>query len=811
MSAGTYEAPQALKLPDSPKSYPKTRVKNAWQAWSACNQMHLQDYKRQKKRERIYKAYNRFPPSEYSTLFKQGQAWTSNVGFGMMAYVVDNALCSFYDMIVDRPTAAEIVTKFGDAQERKLYSEQISEAFDRMLRAWDTYLLNVEQDILDMLLYGKGIEMREDREGFTTHHVPAEDFLIPDGVKISLTNFEQCAVRRAYTIQELYDKIRSGGAADTGWDEKAVMDAIRMQRRDWYRTFTTVEKFTHAIAEGNVHLGTYLSERINCYLYFVKEFNGKISKYVVLQDYAPFLANYPNQTGKAFTESDKENTVNKQGFLFSSVNYEDELSDIFSFFMDCAGTGMWHLVPSLAERIFVQCRQYDFSMNAVMDAVKINMSLILQAQSPDASEKLKALVLGPHTVFPSDVPFIQQRLQLDTKEATDTVQFMMLDMFRGIGEYRINQQTPQGDNVTATQAKFDAAESAKLSGTQLSRYNSYKTLYYRDLYEKMIECKQGEKDYELFKVFKDYLRENEVPDKAWKMENIVSINSNMLGGSGSPSYKIMACEKTISLTNVSPKDQGQANAVADGLAALHGRSNVERYMPKMGPDKTWNQLLAGYENAMLADPTLQPASVQVNPQDNDTYHLGVHFDDMQATMQMVAQQMQQGNLTESMAMIAMSKLKNQMGHCQAHLQKLSRDEGKKDIMKMAMQRMNQITGQVQNMGKQMQAFQQQKQQSFDPQNDPEIQKKIAMGQLEVSTAQKLSQIQLGSTAAKAHQRMQIDQQKAANKIAIDRAAKLDKMRQDAAEHGQEMRQAEAENNPLLGYGETAQTTNELGA
>lgn len=763
---------------------PVNRIRTAHQAWEIADELNNQDRKRRKKRSRIYKAYNRFPPSDYTTLWQQGQEWQSNCNFGMMAYVVDNSMSSYFDMVTERPQMAEIKTKHGTPKEQGERSELISTAFDMFLNDWDDYLLNVEQDLLDMHLYGKGIEMFEDVEGCCSDHISADDVLIPDGAKISLKNFDVMVVKRPYSLHELWKKIDGGGAEQRGWKADAVLTAMRHARKEWTKRYKKNEEFTKDIAEGNVTLAGHLKEYVDCYILFIKEFkSGKISKYVVLQDYGPIVSSLTRLEGgkdaAAKTAEKEKKAVNDEGFLFEKTDYCDKIGDTFAVFMDSAGSGMWHNTPSLAEKIFVQCRQYDFAMNAIMDAVKINMSLLLQANTPEASEKIKALVFGPHTIIPSDVPFVQQRIQLPTQEATNAVQFMMLDMFRGIGEYRISERGQSGTPVTATQNQNDTAEAAKLSNTQLKRFNSQKSIYYRKTYKRLVELKRGEADYEYYQKFKDFLTEHGCPPDAWKWENIISVKSTMMAGAGSPSYKVMAAEKTLSFTNISPKDEGQANAVRDGIAALHGRQNVDRYVKKVKPNPEFSDRMAGYEDQLMCNPLLNPKDVQVQPDDHDVFHLDVHMFDMQRTIALVNEKIQNGSLTEFVGECAAAKLFNQMGHCVAHIFKMTKDETKKDMVAVATQKLDELKAAAQKLSKDLAAFKEGKgaaASKFDPTNDPDIAKATALAQIEINKQKQLSDIKMGAKAAEHEQKQTINEDKAAQDIAIARAKAEQEMR-----------------------------------
>lgn len=766
--------PSALLVPSEFGVTPDSRLRNAWQAWDICDSIETSDRGRSLKRTRIYKAYNRFPPTEYSKLAALGEDWQSNVNFGMLAFVVDNNLSSFFDMLTERVYAADIRTKKGNIKQRKEWSDHISCAFDQMLREWDDFLINQEQCLLDMLLFHKGLEIWEDIEGCCTEHLPADDFLLPDGVKINLSNFDVGLVKRRYTIHELWEKVQNDAAEERGWNKDAVLNAIRTNREEWKKKYRNNEDFAKDIAEGNIAISSHLKETVDCRILFVKEFkdgeySGKISKFIILRDYGAVISDVSTSPSKK-TEEFKQAIIKKEGFLFAKLGYADTIHDIIAVFMDCAGSGMWHRGTSLAEKIFVQCRQYDFTMNAIMDAVKINMSLLLQASTPEAAEKIKALVFGPTTVIPSDVPFVQQRLQLQTTEATQTVQFMMLDMFRGIGEYRVNEGGEKNQQKTATQTTIDSAEAAKLTGTQLKRFNGQHSLYYRKTYKRFVGLKDGEKDFEKLKKFKAYMKENGVPNSAWEYDNIDSITSNMLAGAGSPAQKLNAATQIINLTNISPKDEGQANARDDAIAAVAGRSNVSRYVNKVTPDKTFNERMAGYENQLLANPFVDPKNVQVNPDDHDEYHLGVHFMDMKRTVDLVNASIEKQAMSEYFGQQAMFKLLNQGGHCGAHIENLKRDTGKDDLTKQAVGQLNALQKMTDEMGKKIQAYSAQKQQAFDPTNDPDIMKKIAMNQLDVAAAQQLQDIHAGGVAAKHQATIENLKEKAATEVAAKRAA-----------------------------------------
>lgn len=758
---------------------PESRLRNAAQAYEVAYELDRADRKRRSKRGRIYKAYNRFPPTKYSRIVKEGAGWESNVNFGMLAFVVDNNLASFYDMLAERTEAAVIRTKKGNPKERKDWSEDISIGFNDALERWDEFLLNQEQDLLDMLLYGKGIEMWEGKDGFQSIHVSADDVLVPDSTKINFSNFDVVVVKYDYPLQELYQAIKNQTIAESmGWNVQAVIESMRWKRDAWRSK--TGDEFLKDVKEGNITITSHLKEKVATYILFVKEFSGKVSKHIVLRDYNDAFSLTRGEVKPTIFDDSFNKKLNETGFLFTDTGMFEDYKQVFAVFIDNAGSGMWHNTPSLAEKIFVQCRQYDIAMNAIMDAVKINMSLILKGSTADATEKLKEIVFGPYTILPADVDMVQHRIALPVNESAQAVQMLMLDMNRGIGNYRIHEKGSGGEAPTATQSKLDAAEAAKLTGTQLRRFNSQHSIYYREIYRRLVSMTEGEEGYEIFKEFKDFLAEKKVPKSAWAFENIHSIKSNMLSGAGSPSYKLMAAQQTIQLTNITPKDEGQANAVRDAIAALQGRQNVDRYLPKeQKPDPTWNERIIGYENEMAESPILNPNNLMVYPSDNHVEHVTGHLNDMARTLQLVNQSLQAAKdkkPDKDDMKSAMTKMLNLGGHVNAHMEVLKKDETKQDMVKQFQSDLQGIQRESDKLAQQFQKIMQEENDNADDlENDPEVRKQLALSQIAVSTKEKLANIQIAALSTKHQARVNMDKDKAANQIAIERAKAVDKL------------------------------------
>jgi hypothetical protein len=372
------------------------------------------------------------------------------------------------------------------------------------------------------------------------------------------------------------------------------------------------------------------------------------------------------------------------------------------------------------------------------------------------------------------------------------MQFFMGDMYRGMGQYRVNAPTNKGGQRTKGEAELDAAESAKLSGTQIRRFNECQTLYFKQLYKRFVSAKSSDDGYEYVKKFYDILEELGTPKEAAAFKNITSIRSNLISGAGSPSFKLITAEKLLQITAITPANEGQENAVKDAIAALSGRDNVARYRNTKPTKITDVTRIIGFENAGMTDAFVNPQNFPVLPTDPHIEHAVGHLQDMMMQLQMTMQsvQQQQGDLSDMSTTIRSVKFKG--GHIMAHVEFISRDESKKDFLKQFMQGMGEAQGmadELQSVYQEMAQAEAQKQGQPNSEEDIKLQYLAAKSGIDIDTKKKLADISIGkasiSHAQRTEQRKdqgitQLATQKAKARLEIQKAkAKM------AAEQGEE--------------------------
>jgi hypothetical protein len=607
--------------------------------------------------------------------------------------------------------------------------------------------------------------------GWMPEHVYLSDLLFPDDIRIDFCNLEEFVRRVRLTPYELYKKIENRAAAEAmGWNVDAAIDAIRFHRA-FSNNRKTREDFFRTISESGFNWSLSVNQKIDLYEIYWREFDGKISKAIILQDYQP-ISDYINSNIKGAGKISEDDVRSQHGFMMLKIGLFNSWDEIMYMLTDSVGSGLFQDIKSQAESAFVACRQYDFTMNSLVDAVRLNSMLMIEGQGPDATKMLKQMEWLPISVMPDGAKFIQNRFQLPVAESMSFMQFFMGDMYRGMGQYRINAPTAGGKQRTKGEAELDAAESAKLSGTQIRRFNECQTLYFKQLYKRFVSSKSSDDGYEYVKKFYEILEELGTPKEAAAYKNITSIRSNLINGAGSPSFKLITAEKLLQITAITPANEGQENAVKDAIAALSGRDNVARYRNTKPTKITDTARVIGFENAGMTDAFVNPQNFPVLPTDPHIEHVQGHFQDLGMQLQMNMQAIQQGQPKLEDLSLAIRSIQFKGGHIMAHVEYISRDESKKDFLKQFMQGMNEVQGmadELQQVYVQMAEAEAQKSGQPNSEEDIKLQYLAAKSGIEIDTKKKLADISIGKASISHAQRTEQRKEQGITQLALQKA------------------------------------------
>jgi hypothetical protein len=251
------------------------------------------------------------------------------------------------------------------------------------------------------------------------------------------------------------------------------------------------------------------------------------------------------------------------------------------------------------------------------------------------------------------------------------------------------------------------------------------------------------------------------------------MESNMLNGAGSPSFKLMAAQGTIQLAGMVAANDGQEAAIQDGIAAYQGRQNVKRYRP----DKTMNvpddyREIAN-ENAAMTNPMTNVENVRVLPTDNHIAHFQGHFSDAMLSCDKAEMGIQEGQMSmEDLGKTVQSLMALKGPHMVAHLDFIRRDESKKEMVKAFEQNLNVLQRRVDMLSNNYQQMAEAKAKEQPQAGNPEevkLQALAATESIKIDSLKKKEDIKLASKAQTHEQKMQQSTDKAATSLATTRA------------------------------------------
>lgn len=236
-------------------------------------------------------------------------------------------------------------------------------------------------------------------------------------------------------------------------------------------------------------------------------------------------------------------------------------------------------------------------------------------------------------------------------------------------------------------------------------------------------------------------------------------------------------------------NEGQANAIADAIAALNGRQNVNRYIKQTKIDIPDEQGIISMENIGMTDPKGNPANFRVYPDQNHVEHFKAHFQDAIASMQEAQAALQSGGqnnqsptrnqVAQNISDEALTLIRDIYAclmrfkgpHMVAHLGFIQKDPSKKEMAKAFGQQMQQLQRGTDELGSQLAQIEQARQQDGQSQNqDPhtiKLQALVAKEAIQTQSLQKKEDIKLAAMAQKA----QLHNSNAMERVATDLATK----------------------------------------
>lgn len=679
---------------------PETRVRSTSSIIQRLNDLREADKIRAGNRTTIQGMADGNRPYAQSKLDAAGRGEQTNLNLREFEGMADAAKTPYYTLIFRQQRFINALFCYGDPVRRLEWSEKFSNRIHTLLEEWSGHDGQAQLRDWQMCVFGVGNVMFKDPRDWRWSALKISEVLVPDGTESDIEKLDEAAIPRRGGVSpvELYKLIKSEKAATTmGWFPDRVKEAIVKFAPESVRTQNGWgnqwgESWQSSLRCGDVMWNDKKS-RVPIADYLVKEFNGKITHCIVIDD-------------GVYEDATKDSRL-----LYKKVGCFESFDQVLCPFFFDIGTGEWHSVKGLGPKITDFCEVSNRLTGRQIDAARRTAGPILKAPSATAMEETQFIEIDGASVMAPDFEIAQFRMA-DSFNGMEVVKRSLENkMQSNTGQYRERVSAENQEN-TLGQAQLNEQNQAQLSGAAMDRF--YKTLdrLYREQIRRILNPRLKENDpggKEALECRKKMIEEDGIPEELLDAKH-VKVKAVRGVGNGSMQMRLMMATE---LTKYLPmmNEQGRNYALRLVSSALAGQETAEQVFPRYGADQLPpddHMALASIENAVLWQ---QGAEAEVTPMQNDAVHAQSH---LAKGMMKGVKAMQEGQVDP----VALLGYLHRMGpHVRIHLDKMAGDETRKgtlEPLEEAWQQMAALTDQLQQQIEEAAKSQEQQQPQLDP-------------------------------------------------------------------------------------------------
>ena len=699
-------AVQTLQVPSLEP--PKTRLGPAWAIRNRIFEMRKKDRDRADRRDKIQRWIDGARPLSAAKLDKTGQRDRTNFNPREAEAMLETAIAPYYSMVFRNPQYASLECRYGNnkAMQAK-WSTDIARGYHELLEGWDEHSYNMQLKFASMILFGVGITMYTDEENWQWQTRKLREFLVPDGIPASTKKLPEACYFRSISPVDLYKLIENEKSAkEMGWFPDRVKRTIvkvagqALQNVNGQSLFGSDwnEEYTASLRRGDTCWNTEAAQ-LKLSGFFVKEFSGKISHCIFIDDPVP--------TAPGSTEDEHL-------MLFKKVEQFDSFKQICHIFFHDVGTGEWHSVRALGPKI------RDLTVaNAVLFCSMIDGAIkgsvyLFQAKDAGSEQVSQMIEIAGANIIPSGLELMQNRIA-DSLEGPINVRREVQNTLQTTSAQYLARISGENSEPTATQAQLNFRNQAQLSESQSDHYlKSLDPLHEETLrralamgvhcYKKHHPEDEPPEQYEDEELtFKNDAEEGaywmvrylvidcQVPIEALEWKWICNVKATRGAGGGSPAAVDISTRELLTLLPTMD-ERSRRNALRQRAAFLMGQNNVDEYYPPFDeadfPDD--NAALAVLENNALRQ---EDGEVLITPLQDHVIHFQYHFADCTQDLQAL-----QSGQSKRNAVQVLVHLHQAGPHLRAHLNQIQGDKTREtqyEQMESAWIQLSKITDELQ--------------------------------------------------------------------------------------------------------------------
>jgi hypothetical protein len=639
------------------------RIRDCGEARQLYTQLYLENQLRAQSWGQVRNQLEGGRPFDPAQLQRNGESWRTNVNFRDAEAAFNRAVAPYWKKVHEVPRIASI-TLHSQAPQADKWGTIMAEMFNRFVDdCAPKYQTTYRAITSDLVKYGIGYPMWPDAKTPRYKHVSAIQMYFPRRTKACVEDWELVCCKREMTADQLIEKVRDQKQAqvskDAGWNEEAIMAAIKLASPPPGNTRYFDPNFWQDMIVANDLIIGGIWPPVPVIDMWAKERDGKIRHFI-------------------FTEK-----ADVQEYLYCNYEEAENFKQIFgAIFYDVGENELLHTIKGFAVKNYYYMTTINRTKCRIVDGATFAMSMNFTRDENTPEESPPVEAYSGINVFPKGVNQLQFYPQLgDAKEV-----LAMLQQNENENNYTYSDAGMR-QNIANTQTKGQADLIAAIGGDMETANDAiYLSQVGANILTEQIRrlCLKGNSDPDA-KKFQQRCKEAGVPDDAlFKIERTVKTGASPNMASAAARQQIGAQMMQMLYPLPRANKPWIEEFVANNMLGTELSANA--LLPEGTQSEPGQRRAAMMENTDLG----QGMPLPVAPEDAHEVHADEHLKPLEAA----AQATQQGKQITPDHLMAFQIA---LPHIGQHLDALSHDETKKAAFKQLKARTHMVASVAQGL------------------------------------------------------------------------------------------------------------------
>lgn len=660
---------------------PRTVIADGQSAHAIKRRLIAADLTRNKQRTTLKAMYDGHPPYNPRELADRGQGDRSNVNMKRAKALTDQVSDSYLDMQFETPTFADVTIEYGLTNTKGVYfSRWATDEFNRTLDRWRGFYDVMAKSNFNRCYFGSGPLYFENRLNWRPFSAQTGQIFVDKDAPTDITKVDIVLLKRMWPLHEIWRYVEKKDVAEKmGWNVPAVLDAMeraQMENQATQKSAFDFEWFLQSMKSNDIYW-SYVSPQLMTYEMLTVEYDQSVSL-------------------RLMTDWDSKEV------LYTCYNVADRMERmVFPFFLT-KQEGVWHEVRGYGAQLYNVLKALDLIDNQILDMTIISGTLVIKPQTAAAYDKLNMVRLGPITVIPPGVDYVNATWPNLSSGGIITHNMLMQTLQQTTSEYQPRgDATQQGEAPTATQVNADLNSMARMGASQINQFYNELDGLYMEMFRRLANPNLPDKNSYLGKQtwcveardFQERCARRGIPLKALQEPYLQSVKATRSIGNGSQAQKSAKANELTQMLPLIQNRDARNLIVRDIFSAKFGNKLTTRYFPT----ETSIALRSDTKTAELENAGMKAGNqFDVLDHEDAVIHLNIHLPLMGQMAQ--STQPQQGQMVASPQAENMQNVQQvfsflaiALPHCAQHLQVISSDPTEAQNVKMFGQAMQQIS------------------------------------------------------------------------------------------------------------------------